>query len=88
MDIETTARMHAHELILTQLISDFLSTVPDPREQVKHARERLTRAVDEMTFNALTLDEAARLRVRMQEGVSEILDAALQRTVVVPLRSP
>jgi hypothetical protein len=39
-----------------------------------------------MRFDGLMLDEEARLRPRVRECVNDILDAALRRTVVVPIR--
>jgi hypothetical protein len=41
MDLDMTARVYALELLTTQLISEYLQTVPDPAAQTKWARRHL-----------------------------------------------
>lgn len=85
MSIEIEARVHAFELLLTQLISEYLRGVPDSRQQAAYAREQLARAAAQMPLPSRSLDEEAKLRVRIEEEVARVLDAALQRTVTIPL---
>jgi hypothetical protein len=83
MDIDIVARLHTLELLVTQLIAEQLQSAPDPREQARSAREQLASAVTRAPLGATTLDEEARLRTRVQEAVTEILDLALRRVVVI-----
>jgi hypothetical protein len=41
MDLEMKGRIHALVLLITQFISEYLRTVPDPAAQTKWAREHL-----------------------------------------------
>ena len=84
MDIEAKARLHAIELLVTQLISEYLRMVPDPRGQVAHAGEQLHRTAQQIPIDAADLDEEARLRVRIQDVVDEILQAALRQVQAIP----
>ena len=84
MDIELQARLCATELLLTKVISEYLRSAPDPREQANYAREQLRWAIARMPLEAQSLDEA-KLRVRIEDNIIKILDAALQRTTAIPL---
>jgi hypothetical protein len=88
MDHDIKARLYALELLTTQLISEYLRTVPDPAAQTRWARENLHHLADGMTVETETLDEEARLRVGIKEDVSCILEAALARAKATPLRPP
>jgi len=50
MEIETTTRLYALELLTTQLISEYLRSVPDPDGQASWARRQLYGAADGMTI--------------------------------------
>jgi hypothetical protein len=88
MDIETKARVHALELLTTQLISEYLRTVPDPEAQASWAREHLHGMADQVAVETESLDEEARLRVAIKDEVSRILGAALARARSIPLVRP
>ena len=88
MDIETEARLFALELLTTQLISEFLRTVPEPQNQAAWAREHLHRLAETMPVDSRGFDEEARLRVTIKEGIARILEAALLRASTTPLRPP
>lgn len=88
MDIETTARVYALELLTTQLIAEYLRSVPDPTGQVKWTQENLRGAADSLAIETANLDEEARLRVCIKEDVTRILVAALARAKATPLRPP
>jgi hypothetical protein len=85
MEIELQARVYALELLTTQLISEYLRTVPDPAAQAKWAREHLHGTVDVLTVEVDTLDDEARLRVGIKSEVSRILEMALVRASATPL---
>jgi hypothetical protein len=84
MDVEDKARMLALELLLTQLIAEQLRAVPDPEAQQRSAGAQLARAADELSLATESLDEEARLRVRIKEKVSAILEAALAAARAAP----
>jgi hypothetical protein len=88
MDLNMKARVYAVELLTTQLISEYLRTVPDPAAQTKWARDHLHHLADGMAVEAESLDEEARLRVSIKENVSVILETALARAKATPLRPP
>ena len=88
MDLDTRARVYALELLTTQLISEYLRTVPDPAAQTKWAREHLHRLADGMAVETESLDEEARLRVAIKEDVTGILETALARAKATPLHPP
>jgi hypothetical protein len=88
MDLETKARVYALELLTTQLISEYLRTVPDATTQTKWAREHLHRLADGMVVETESLDEEARLRLSIKADVSAILETALVRAKATPLRPP
>jgi hypothetical protein len=88
MDIDMKARVYALELLTTQLISEYLRTVPDPAAQTKWAREHLHRLADGMPVETEGFDEEARLRVGIKADVSGILETALARAKTTPLRPP
>ena len=87
MDIEMQARLCATELLLRQMISEYLRSAPDPREQANHTREQLRWAIARMPLETQSLDDEAKLRVRIEDKIAEILDLALQRTVAIPLNT-
>ena len=52
MDVEMRGRMYALELLTTQLISEYLRTVPDAPAQTKWARGHLPEAAETLTVEA------------------------------------
>jgi hypothetical protein len=88
MDLDMRARFYALELLTTQLISEYLRTVPDPAAQTKWASEHLPGMTDALAVETETLDEEARLRVSIKENVTRILDTALARAKSIPLVRP
>jgi hypothetical protein len=85
MEIEQRARVYALELLITQLISEYLRTVPDPRGAGQWAREHLHGAADVLIVATETLDDQARLRVGIKSEVTRVLDDALARAKATPL---
>jgi len=85
--LDPGTRVHALELLTTQLISEYLRTVPDAAAQTKWAREHLRGAADAMAIETESLDDEARLRVSIKGEVSRILDAALVRATPLAQRS-
>jgi hypothetical protein len=85
MDAEMRGRVYALELLTTQLISEYLRTVPDPAAQTTWARGQLHGAAETLAVEAESLDDEARLRVGIKGHVTRILDAALLRTQATPL---
>jgi hypothetical protein len=85
MDVEMRGRMYALELLTTQLISEYLRTVPDAPAQTKWARGHLHEAAETLTVEAESLDDEARLRVGIKGNLNRILDAALLRAQATPL---
>jgi hypothetical protein len=79
MDLDVKVRVYALELLTTQLISEYLRTVPDPAPQTKWARQHLHLLVDGMPVETESLDDEARLRVGIKEGLSNVRDMALAR---------
>jgi hypothetical protein len=88
MDLDMTARVLVLELLTTQLISEYLRTVPDPAAQTKWARQHLHLLADGMPVETESLDDEARLRVGIKEGLTNILGTALTRAQATPLRPP
>ena len=88
MDIETTSRLYALELLTTQLISELLRAVPEPEKQAAWARAHLHRLAATMPVESQGFDEEARLRLIIKDGIVRILDAALLRAQTTPLRPP
>jgi hypothetical protein len=88
MDLDMTARVLVLELLTTQLISEYLRTVPDPAAQTKWARQHLHLLADGMPVETASLDDEARLRVSIKERVADILRTALARAQTTPLRPP
>jgi hypothetical protein len=84
MDREMRSRVYALELLTTQLISEYLRTVPDPKAQASWARTHLHEAAATMPVDAVGFDEEARLRVGIKEQVTRILDTALSRALAAP----
>ncbi|HXQ50422.1 MAG TPA: hypothetical protein VN802_04950 [Stellaceae bacterium] len=84
MDIEELARLYALELLVTQLIGEQLEATPDPQEQCGRARWQLGALVEKMRFADLTLDDEARLRLRVRERVFDVLDTANRRAIGSP----
>ena len=89
MDLEMCARAYALELLVTQLISEYLRAVPDPPAQAKWARAHLHDAAETLAIEAESLDDEARLRIGIKEKLTRILEAALTRAQAIspPLRS-
>jgi hypothetical protein len=85
MDVEMRGRMYALELLTTQLISEYLRTVPDAAAQTKWAKGHLHEAAETLAVETESLDDEARLRVGMKGHVNRILDAALLRAQATPL---
>ena len=86
MDIELKTRIYALELLTTQLISEYLRTVPDPTAQAHWARDHLRRVADVLPVESQSLDEEARLRASVKDHLTRTLDGALARAVTTPLR--
>lgn len=85
MDLDMQAGIYALELLVTQLISEHLRTVPDARGQTRWAREHLHAAAEALAVTCDTLDEEARLRVGIKSEVARILDEALMKAQATPL---
>jgi hypothetical protein len=85
MDVEMSGRVYALELLTTQLISEYLRTVPDAPAQTKWARGHLHEAVETLAVETESLDDEARLRVGIKGHLNRILDAALLRSQAIPL---
>jgi hypothetical protein len=62
--------------------------VPDPAAQTKWARQHLHLLADGMPVETASLDDEARLRVGIKEGLTNILGTALARAQTIPLRPP
>lgn len=77
MDIQTTARLSALELLTTELLSAHLLTVPDSEFEVNWAIEQLRKAVDAMEIGSGTAKEITVLREAVKDELSRILKAAL-----------
>jgi|SRR6185312_2868668 len=88
MEIETTTRLYALELLTIQLISEYLRSVPDPDGQASWARRQLHGAADGMVIETASLDEEARWRLGIKDNVTRILGAALARAKTTPFRQP
>jgi hypothetical protein len=88
MDLDMTARVYALEMLTTQLISEYLRTVPDPAAQTNWARQHLHLLADGMPVETESLDDEARLRVSIKESLTNILGTALARAQTTPLRPP
>ena len=86
MDIELRARVYSLELLTTQLISEYLRTVPEPAQQAAWAREHLRRIADTVPVQSDSLDEEARMRSAMKDDIGRILAEALARAQTTPLR--
>jgi hypothetical protein len=88
MDLDMKARVYVLELLTTQLISEYLRTVPDPAAQTKWARQHLHLLADGMPVETVSLDDEARLRASIKESLTNILGTALARAQTTPLRPP
>jgi hypothetical protein len=77
MDIQTTARLSALELLTTELLSARLLTVPDPELEVTWAIDNLCEAVDAMALGKGSAEDVARLPAAVKDDLSRILKAAL-----------
>jgi hypothetical protein len=77
MDIQTTARLSALELLTTELLSAHLLTVPDPESEVTWAIDHLRNAIDAMPIGNGTAKEMATLRAAVKDDLNRILKAAL-----------
>ena len=86
MPLELHARVRALELLTTQLISEYLRSTPEPAKQAAWARDLLHRLAEVMPVESDSLDEETRMRVRIKESVTGLLDDALARAQTVPLR--
>jgi hypothetical protein len=77
MDIQTTARLSALELLTTELLSARLLTVPDPELEVTWAIDHLCQAVDATAPGKGSTEDMTRLSAAVKEDLSRILKAAL-----------
>jgi|SRR5271156_4860359 len=77
MDIQTTARLSALELLMTELLSAHLLTVPAAEFEVTWANDHLREAVDAMPIGNGTARDVAMLRAAVKDDLSRILKAAL-----------
>ena len=77
MDIQTTARLSALELLTTELLAAHLITVPDSELEVTWAIDHLRKTVDAMQVGSGTAQEVATLRGAVKDELSRILKAAL-----------
>jgi putative SOS response-associated peptidase YedK len=89
MDVEMRGRMYALELLTTQLISEYLRTVPDAPAQTKWAKGHLHEAAETLAVETESLDDEARLRVgnARAEGVAILpafRDAFKSRRCLIP----
>ena len=66
MDLDMKARVYVLELLTTQLISEYLRTVPDPVAQTNWARQHLHLLADGMPVETESLDQEVRLRVSIK----------------------
>ena len=83
--IEMRGRLCALELLTTQLISEYLRTVPDAPAQTKWARGHLHEAAETLAVETESLDDEARLRVGIKGHLNRVLDTALLRAQATPL---
>jgi len=86
MEVELAARVYALELLTTQLISELLRTVPDPIQQAIWGQSHLHHLADGVPVHTESLDEEARLRVRIKAHTARILDTALAHAQTAPHR--
>ena len=77
MDIQTTARLSALELLTTELLSAHLLTAPDPELEVTWAIDHLRSVVDAMSIGSGTAKDTATLRAAVKDDLSRILKTAL-----------
>jgi hypothetical protein len=77
MDIQTTARLSALELLTTELFSAHLLTVAVSELDVSWAIDRLCNVVDAMPIGNETAKDTATLREAVKDDLSRILKAAL-----------
>jgi hypothetical protein len=76
MDIQTTARLSALELLTTELLSAHLLAVPDSELEVNWAIDHLRHTVDAMPSSG-TAKDMAKLREAVKDELSRILKTAL-----------
>ena len=79
MEIQTTARLSALELLTTELLAAHLLTVPDAAFEVSWAIDHLRKVVDVMPVASGTAKEIATLRAAVNDELSRILKAALAK---------
>jgi hypothetical protein len=84
MDLDMRSHVYVLELLATQLISEYLRTVHDPKAQESWARTQLHEVAETMLVDAQGFDDEARLRLGIKEQVTRILGTALLRTLAVP----
>ena len=77
MDIQTTARLSALELLITELLSAHLLNAPDSEREVSWAIDHLSNRVDAMPIGNGTAKDLATLREAVKDDLSQILKAAL-----------
>jgi hypothetical protein len=76
MDVEMRGRMYALELLTTQLISEYLRTVPDAAAQTKWARGHLHEAAETLMVETESLSSDSLIVTQMAVSfVVEVIDA-------------
>jgi hypothetical protein len=86
MDIQMTARLSALELLITELLSARLLTVPDAELEVTWAIDHLSNVADAMPIGNGTAKDATTLRAAVKDDLSRILKAALVQAKEVGLQ--
>jgi hypothetical protein len=82
------SRIYALELLTTQVISEYLRSVPDPAAQAQWAKQHLHALADALRVEANGFDDEARLRVGIKADISRIIDDVAARAQTIPLRQP
>ena len=77
MHLQTTARLQALELLITELLSAHVLTVPDSALEVSGAIDRLCNVADAMPIGNGSAKDKATLRAAVKDDLSRILKAAL-----------
>jgi len=88
MEIDLAARVHAVELLTTQLVSEYLRSFPDAAARALSARGELSRLADNLSLGSDRPDEAARLQAAIKHELARLLDGALARAEGMKLQQP